>query len=250
MEMIPGRIDGREIRVPWGTTALAAARSLGLAIPTLCHHEGLPDEGNCWLCLVAVGGRLVTSCMYPLRDGGFEMFTDTDAVRRARRFVLELLVNRCPASPRLSALGAEYGVAPDLRFAAADGELCIRCGRCVRACAANGPTAIGLVGRGRARRVAGPFFNPPEDCVGCLACATVCPTGKITYTEKGSRRSIWGREFELIRCPACGEVIGTAEQFRWVGAATDPCPVCRRRATAEGLARAALAAPEAPPSGA
>ncbi|HQC63314.1 MAG TPA: 2Fe-2S iron-sulfur cluster-binding protein, partial [Candidatus Marinimicrobia bacterium] len=32
-------IDGKEIRVPMGTTILNAARMLGINIPTLCHHN-------------------------------------------------------------------------------------------------------------------------------------------------------------------------------------------------------------------
>lgn len=234
-ELIHGHIDGREVQAPRGTMALAAARDLGLAVPTLCHHPGLPDEGGCRLCLVEAGGRLVASCLYPLREDGFQLRTDTPAIRQARAFVLELLVNRCPSSPRLLALAYEYGVEPEPRFQADDGSLCIRCGRCTRACEAGGVTAISLVGRGWGRKVSGPFFQPPEDCIGCLACASVCPTGHIRFTEAQDRRSIWGRDFELIHCPACGKMLGTPEQLQWLGLEPGPCPDCRRRETADSL---------------
>lgn len=234
-ELICGNIDGREIKVPRGTMALAAAHELGLVIPTLCHHPGLPDEGSCRLCLVEISGRLVASCLYPLRDEGFEVLTDSQAIRQARAFVLELLVNRCPNSPRLLALACDYGVEPEARFQADDGSLCIRCGRCTRACEAGGVTAISLVGRGWGRKVAGPFFQPPEACVGCLACVSVCPTGHIRFTETRECRSIWGREFELIHCPVCGKMMGTFEQLQWLGLKLGPCPECRRRETADSL---------------
>jgi NADH dehydrogenase/NADH:ubiquinone oxidoreductase 75 kD subunit (chain G) len=237
-ELIHGHIDGREVRVDRGAMALTAARELGLAVPTLCHHPGLPDEGSCRLCLVEIGGRLVASCMYPMREDGFQMLTDSPAIRQARAFVLELLVNRCPSSPRLLALAYEYGVEPESRFQANDGNLCIRCGRCTRACEANGITAISLVGRGWARKVTGPFFQPPETCIGCLACASVCPTGHIHFTEAKGHRSIWGRDFELIHCPACGKMLGTAEQLSWLGLEPGPCPGCRHRETAKGLRKA------------
>jgi NADH dehydrogenase/NADH:ubiquinone oxidoreductase subunit G len=240
-------IDGRDLTTAPETTILSAAKSAGIRIPTLCHHEGLPPEGGCRLCLAELldpgagtepgPGKLVASCLYPLRQNGWRVFTDSPKVRAARAYVLELLVNRCPASPRLAALAREYGVEPDPRLAG-DGDLCIRCGRCARACAANGPSAISLVGRGRERQVTGPFFRPPEDCVGCLACAGVCPTGKITYRESGGRRFIWGREFELVRCDVCGEPFATREQLQWAGQETGQCERCRRRTAADSLRRA------------
>lgn len=241
-EFVEGVIDGRKIRVLKETTILEAAQSLGLSIPTLCHHPGLPAEGGCRLCLAEAGGKLVASCVYPLRNNGFTVLTDTPEVRAARGYVLELLINRCPRSPRLSRLAREYGVEPDPRFAG-DDDLCIRCGRCVRACAANGVSAVSLVGRGHGRRVAGPFFQPPEDCVGCLACAQVCPTGRIVFEEKNGFRSIWGRKFELVKCAACGKAYATAGQLERSAPAGGPgqadlCETCRQRATADSLRKA------------
>jgi len=69
--MIEITIDGRKCAVEKGTTALEATRALGIEIPTLCHHDGLPPDGNCRLCQVEVVDRgrksLVISCMYPIR---------------------------------------------------------------------------------------------------------------------------------------------------------------------------------------
>ena len=234
-ELIEGHIDGQKIQTPTGTTVLEAARAQGLDIPTLCHHEGLPPEGNCRVCLVEINGRLAASCMYPLRENGFTVLTGSPSVHAARRFVLEMLVNSVPASPRLLALAAEYGAAPEPRFLNSDPvDLCIRCGRCTRACEINGYSAISLVGRGRERQVTGPFHQPPEDCVGCRACAEVCPTGAITYTEKDDRRFIWGREFELARCESCGRALATMEELRGSGR-ENVCDACRRRELAKGL---------------
>ena len=233
-EFLSGLIDGREVRLLRQTTILAAAKALGLTIPTLCHHEGLPPDGNCRLCLVEIDGRLVASCLYPLRENGFNILTRSPRVSSARRFVLTLLLQRAPRAPRLLALAEEYQVSPDSRFAG-EPDGCLRCGLCVRACAETGAEAVALVGRGHKRQVAGPFFEPPEACRGCLACASVCPTGVITWSERGGRRRVWKREFDLLTCESCGIPFVTPEE--WAGL-TDSrlCPVCRRRAAAAGLA--------------
>lgn len=230
-EFVEGRIDGHTVTVAKDTTILAAARLLGRPIPTLCHHEGLPPDGNCRLCQAEINGRMVAACLYPLRDNGFEVETDNAAIRRARAFVLEMLINRCPLSPRLLALAYEYGVSPDERFRG-DGDLCVRCGLCVRACELAGSAAIAFAGRGEARRVTGPFFEPPQDCLGCLACASVCPTGSIKFGEGAGRRSVWGRNFELVPCRECGRPFATSEQL---SSSENTCEDCRRRQTADAL---------------
>lgn len=234
--LITGTVDGRPVIVGRGSTALAAAQSAGRPIPTLCHHPGLPPDGNCRLCQAQVDGRLVAACMYPLRADGFAVVTEGEEIREARAFVLEMLVDSCPASPRLLALAAEYGVAPEGRFADAAGSLCVRCGRCVRACEAHGTAAIGFAGRGAGRRVCGPFYAAPGDCIGCLACGQVCPTGEIKYKEEGGRREIWGRVFQLERCQGCGRPFATAGQLarpEFAGLAL--CPGCRRQGVAAAL---------------
>jgi NADH dehydrogenase/NADH:ubiquinone oxidoreductase subunit G len=233
--MIQGRIDGREITVPQGTAILAAAAAAGLAIPTLCHHEGLPPDGNCRLCLVEMGGRLVASCFYPLRVGGFDIQTLSPGVRSARRFILTLMLARAPRAPRLLELAEEYKVSPEPRFTD-EPDGCIRGGRCARACAENGAEAVALVGRGRRRRVTGPFFEPPEACRGCLACTEVCPTGVITWSEQGGRRRVWERDFDLLACESCHKPFVTPEEWARLGAVSPRlCPACRRKANAAGL---------------
>jgi NADH dehydrogenase/NADH:ubiquinone oxidoreductase subunit G len=186
-----------------------------------------------------IRGQLAVSCMFPLRDDGFKALTDTPAVMDARRYVLSLLINRAPKAPRIRKLADEYGVAPDPRFMK-DPDGCVRCGRCVRACRANGPEAIALAGRGFGRSVTGPFRKPPEACIGCLACALCCPTGKITFAEKDGARRIWDREFSLAPCPECGARVFTAEQIAFYGgSASAACPSCRKKLMASELKKAA-----------
>ncbi|MDR2338908.1 MAG: (2Fe-2S)-binding protein [Deltaproteobacteria bacterium] len=236
-EWVKGSIDGIPAKAPYGTSLLHAARALGIDIPTLCHHEGLPPDGNCRLCLCEVSGKLVASCMFPLRDQGFAALTGSAKVMDARGFVLYLMLNRAPKSPRLIRLAHDYeayGARVDPRFPL-DRDGCVRCGRCARVCSLQASEAIDLAGRGPGRAVLAPFGRPPEDCLGCLACALNCPTGRIAFQDDGATRRVWDRDFALVPCPACGERRFTKEQLGHLGVESALCPECRRRAMAREI---------------
>jgi len=87
-------IDGRTVEVPPGTTVLEAARRAGIEIPTLCHHEGLPPQTSCFVCVVRVKGTpsLLPSCATEVYEG-MEVESETEEVHRARRTALELLLS-------------------------------------------------------------------------------------------------------------------------------------------------------------
>lgn len=240
--MIEIVIDGVKISAEKETTILEAARRHGFEIPTLCEHPGLRPEGNCRICSVEIketDGRkkIVVSCMYPIRRS-MEVLTGSEKVTGVRRTILQLLINRNPQAPVLQRLCADYGVEPEERFSH-EPDLCIRCGRCVRACEANGNSAIELVGRGFDRHVAPPYELWPEDCIGCLSCQSVCPTGKITYEESPGKRTIWKKEFGTIVCGRCGAYFATKEMLDWAGVPEDGrnyCERCRKALTSAAFA--------------
>ena len=93
-ETITLTIDGREVAVEPGTTVLAAARGLGIRIPTLCHVDGFPPSSSCFLCAVQVEGRatLSPSCAMPVANG-MVVHTDTQDIRASRKMALELLLS-------------------------------------------------------------------------------------------------------------------------------------------------------------
>ena len=101
--------------------------------------------------------------------------------------------------------------------------------------------------RGHEREVGTPWGGPPPDCIGCLACAHVCPTGHITFSEAGLTRAIWGREFELQRCEACGVPLPiTRDQAAFLqrrqgldASYFGRCPACQRKRTAAAFGRMA-----------
>ena len=228
--MIDIKIDGKSLQVEKGTTILHAARAAGIDIPTLCNHEGLEQNGNCRLCLVEVNDRgrkkLVASCMFPITSS-VEIETHNERVVKARRLVIGLLADRCPDAERIKELCTEYGVTPEQRFSH-EADLCIRCGRCVRACEVNGTGAIEFAGRGFERRIATPYDDPTDKCIGCLACYEVCPTGSISYTQENGVRRIWERDFELVQCSRCGEYYATKEMLDWAKVPEDERGLCDR----------------------
>ena len=85
-------IDNQTIDVPDGTTLLAAAARLGIAIPTLCHMAGQAPLTTCFLCVVKVEGRdnLLPACATAAMEG-MNVQTACLEVIAARKTCLELM---------------------------------------------------------------------------------------------------------------------------------------------------------------
>jgi formate dehydrogenase major subunit len=205
MTMLRVEIDGLDCDVAPGTTVLDAARGAGAVVPTLCFDERQDPFGACRVCLVGVQGAPgpVASCTTPCRDG---MVIDTldPTARRVAAATVELVLSELPSPPdpgtELAAVARELGVdadqelrwpgavravAQDLRhpYLALREELCISCGRCVRACdELQGTFALTATGRGFEASIAAGIEESFREsaCVACGACADTCPTGAIT----------------------------------------------------------------------
>jgi len=172
------QIDGREVKATEGMTLLEAARSAGISIPTLCHHEKLEPYGGCRLCIVEVEDRgrtsLVVSCVYPVK-GNLVVRTRSVKVDRIRKMILELLMAHAPDAFELQNLAQEYGADRD-RFEK-EASFCIHCGLCVRYCAeVKKKNAVGFVDRGTRKEIS---FIPEiaaKECWDCKECFPLCPT--------------------------------------------------------------------------
>ena len=180
--MITITINKRKLEVEEGSTVLEAAQEAGMKIPTLCYHKALTPYGACRVCLVEVvgGGKpaLVTSCQYRVQEG-LVIETDTERVQKTRKIMLELLLARSPNSEKIKELARGYGVTRT-RIKKKETDDCILCGLCVRICRERmGQAVIGFVGRGNSRKVTPPFDETSPICMGCGACAFICPTGAI-----------------------------------------------------------------------
>jgi NADH dehydrogenase/NADH:ubiquinone oxidoreductase subunit G len=225
--MVNLTIDKKKIRVEEGLTILQAAQSNGIEIPTLCYHDELTASGSCRLCSVEIkkgkGTRIVASCIYQVEEG-LIVNTQSERVMNVRRLVLQLLMARCPESEVIRELAKKVGVKPQTRFQAdEDKGKCILCRQCVKVCEeVVGVSAIGLSYRGTDKAVGPPFMEPSKTCIGCGACAYVCPTGhiKMQESESGNERIIWDKVFRMAACNVCGRYFAPQEQLEYISKKT------------------------------
>ncbi len=240
--MVSLTINGRVVQANKGEMLLTVTRREGIDIPALCHHDAVEPFGACRLCMVEITKaewdgwtNYVAACLYPVEDG-LIVQTHSSKVNELRRTVLDLLLARCPNSPEIRQLAAEYGVTQTAYEEIPDADNCILCGLCTRVCERLGFKAISTVGRGHEKVVAPPLKEAPPDCVGCLSCAQVCPTNVIQYEDEGNKRTIWNKSFELIACKECGKQIITRDFAKALSAQRDipedyfeMCDECHRR---------------------
>ncbi len=178
MSEILMQIDGREVKAKNGMTILEAAQSVGIFIPTLCHHEKLEPYGACRVCTVEVEIRgrtnLVAACLYPVKEN-LVVRTRSEKVDKIRKMLLELMLAHAPEAEALQDLAQEYG-ANKAHFEK-ESSFCILCGLCVRYCAeVKKENAIGFVDRGARREIS---FIPEialKECWSCKECFPLCPT--------------------------------------------------------------------------
>ena len=205
--MIKIQVNGRSVDAQEGEALLSAVRRAGIAIPTLCHYDGLPPSGACRMCVVEVEGQrgLTPSCAYPVA-AGMKVLTHSPRAVDARKTLVELLLANHPddclycnrnGDCELQSWAENLGVRRRRYFGertpakldvsspsiVRDPAKCILCGKCVRVCEEiQSVAALDFIGRGSRAHV-GPAFDEGlnvSSCINCGQCVAVCPTGALT----------------------------------------------------------------------
>jgi len=204
-------IDGQNIMANKDEKLLDVCVANGIDIPRLCHHGDLKSYGACRMCVVKIDGfrDLAASCCVTV-DEGMKVVTSDDEIESYRKMTLELLMSSgdhncltCTkglpspfASCELQSLVRSYGIT-ESRFETLydkkqednsseviyyDANKCILCGRCVRACEeVAGLSNLGFINRGEKTVVVSGLNKTmnQSQCVTCMACTNVCPTGAL-----------------------------------------------------------------------
>lgn len=203
-----------------GETLMELAKRNNIHIPNLCHKKSFEGQGRCRLCMVEVTEKnkthIVSSCVFPVKEG-IEVSTNSQNILKIRKNIILLLLLKTPNNEYIRKLAEEYNViAPERYIDNSSNENCILCGLCVKACEKMGTSAISLVNRGTTKKVSTPFNDASKDCIGCGACAEVCPTSAISLIDKQGIRSIWNKEFEMVKCQRCGKYYTTKEALEFM----------------------------------
>ena len=227
-----------------------------IRVPHLCFHHSLTPAAACKLCVVEVKEtdkaiRTRLACAVRAKQGQ-TITTESAMVHQLRTTAIGNLLKLAPHSEAIHKIGKEFGL---LSGRMPDG--CIRCRLCVRVCT----EIIGAKALKFSKVDGRNFVTPSEtgDCIGCLTCTNLCPTGAIRYEDDGNVRSILVRNeiigrHTLERCQICGKQYATTKFLEHVKESEGQhpeekeqhrhCPTCSKlyyrknlRMTAPKLAR-------------
>jgi NADH-quinone oxidoreductase subunit G len=234
-------INGRKVQAPEGALLIDVCREIGIDIPHFCYHPGLGPDGNCRMCQVDFvgprGNKLGISCKTVVSEG-MEVQTDSDAAKRARASVEEmLLLNHpldCPICDKAGECTLQnYYMQHDLQTGRQDftrfkkdkakdigptmildQERCVLCDRCVRFLRdVAGEEQLYIAGRGHeafittfpGREVTSPYSLNTVD---------LCPVGALTSKDFRFHSATWFLKNTNSVCTTCARGCSMQVQTR------------------------------------
>ena len=241
-------INDIELKVPKGEMVVESVKRLGLEIPIFCYHPRLKPVGMCRMCLVECAYKMPdgsvrkmpkpqAACTLPATEG-LIVYTDTEALHRDRKGVLEfLLINHpldCPICDRggecpLQNNTLHYGPStsryvetkrhapkafPLSKYVTLDLERCIQCGRCVRFTEEiSGDAQLGFRFRG-ARMQPSTFEMRDFDSKFSGNVIEICPVGALTSTKYRFRARPWDLQTRPGICTLCSNGCNVHVDYR------------------------------------
>jgi NADH-quinone oxidoreductase subunit G len=223
-------INGKKIQAPDGALLIDVCREIGIDIPHFCYHPGLGPDGNCRMCQVDFvgprGNKLGISCKTVVAEG-MDVLTDSDAAKRARASVEEmLLLNHpldCPICDKAGECTLQnYYMEHDLqpgrqdftRFRknkakdigptlVLDQERCVLCDRCVRFLRDIAQEEqLYIAGRGHEAFIT---TFPGQEVTSPYSINTVdlCPVGALTSKDFRFNSATWFLKNTNSVCTTC-----------------------------------------------
>ena len=236
-ETVTITINDIELQVPKGELIVESVKRLGLEIPIFCYHPRMKPVGMCRMCLVEVGfkgpdgtikkmPKPQAGCTLPASEG-MAVYTDTEAVHKDRRGVLEFLLANHPLDCPICDRGGEcplqnntlfYGPStsrfvelkrhlpkafPLSKYVTLDLERCIQCGRCVRFTEEiSGDSQLAFRFRGANMQ---PSTFELKDFTSKFSgnVIEICPVGALTSAVYRFRARPWDLETKPAICTVC-----------------------------------------------
>jgi len=230
-------INDIPLQVPKGEMVVESVKRLGLEIPIFCYHPRLKPVGMCRMCLVECAFKMPdgsirkmpkpqAGCTLPASEG-LMVYTDTEAIYKDRKGVLEFLLINHPLDCPICDRGGEcplqnntlaYGPStsryvemkrhapkafPLSKYVTLDLERCIQCGRCVRFTEEiSGDAQLAFRFRG-GKMQPSTFEMRDFDSKFSGNVIEICPVGALTNTTYRFRARPWDLQTRPAVCTLC-----------------------------------------------
>ena len=195
--MVNATINGIDITVEDGTTILAAARKVGVDVPTLCYLKEVNEIGACRVCVVEVEGqdRCVTACNNVVQEG-MVIKTNTRKVRTTRKTNVKLILSQ-----------HDYECAS-----------CVRSGNCTLQSLANELNISempydSILEKNKWDKNF-PLLRANDKCIKCMRCVQICDNIQGMHVwdvvNTGSRTTVniaKNKTIQETKCTLCGQCV-------------------------------------------